>query len=317
VEYLDSHPYFHLEEKEPATDWQEVLQSKKPLFHSLNITLLASISIGNQLVGLIGLGPEYTGGRYSYDDFDLLAALGSQTASALLAVRMAEELAHAREQQAWNRLSAFVLHDIKNAATMLSLLQDNAPEHIHEPEFQEDMLELVDDSLKRMARVEQRLQTLKDEITPEFKKIKLWNVISDCCRRLEAQLPSLEVKFENRDDIEVMSDPALLCSILENLLLNSCQACRNDTLVTIKIVKDENSGQIFVELSDNGPGIPDELLPNALFEPFKTSKEGGSGIGLWQVKKMITSLGGDVSAKNSSEGGACFILTLPKSIGVG
>ncbi|TKB12411.1 XrtA/PEP-CTERM system histidine kinase PrsK [Desulforhopalus sp. IMCC35007] len=316
IEYLKSYPYFHLEEKEPETDWQEVLQSKKPWLYSFNITLLAPISIGNQLVGLIGLGPEYTGGRYSYDDFDLLAALGSQTASALLAIRMAEELALAREQQAWNRLSAFVLHDIKNAATMLSLLQENAPEHIHEPEFQQDMLELVDDSLKRMARVEQRLQTLKDEITPELKRINLWKVLDGCCCRLEAQLPTLEVKFENKDDIEVISDPVLLCSILENLLLNSKQASRKDTIVKIKITTDENSGQVFVELSDNGPGIPGDLLPDALFEPFKTSKEGGSGIGLWQVKKMITSLGGNVSAKNNPEGGACFVLVLPQNIDV-
>ena len=314
VEYFNSHPYFHLEEKEPETDWQEVLQSKKPLLHSLNITLLAPISIGNQLVGLIGLGPEYTGGQYSYDDFDLLAALGSQTASALLAIRMAEELAHVREQQAWNRLSAFVLHDIKNAATMLSLLQENASDHIHEPEFQQDMLELVDDSLTRMARVEQRLKTLKDEITPEFKRINLWNVLSDCCRRLEAQLPKLDVKIENKNDIEVMSDPVLLSSILENLLLNSSQVCRSDIIVQLKIGTDNDSGQVFVELSDNGPGIPSNLLPDALFEPFKTSKEGGSGIGLWQVKKIVTSLGGSVSAKNNHEGGACFVLTLPQVI---
>jgi signal transduction histidine kinase len=214
-------------------------------------------------------------------------------------------------------LSAFVLHDIKNAATMLSLLQENAPEHIHEPEFQQDMLELVDDSLKRMARVEQRLQTLKDEITPELKKIKLWNVISDCCRRLETQLPELEVKIENKNGIEIMCDPLLLGSILENLLLNSKQACRNDAIVTIKIDTDESSSQVFVELSDNGPGIPGDLLPDALFEPFKTSKEGGSGIGLWQVKKMITALGGDVSAKNNPEGRACFVLKLPQILDVG
>lgn len=312
VEYLKSHPYFHLEEKEPEPDWQEVMLSKKTLLHSLNINLLAPISIGTQLVGLIGLGAEYTGGRYSYDDFDLLAALGSQTASALLAIRMAEELAYAREQQAWNRLSAFVLHDIKNAATMLSLLQENAPEHIHEPEFQQDMLELVDDALKRMDRVEQRLKTLKDEITPEFKRIKLWDVLNDCCRRLEAQLPTLEVEFANKDDIEVMSDPLLLSSILENLLLNSKQACRGNTIVQLKIGTDNDSGQVFVALSDNGPGIPGELLPDALFEPFKTSKEGGNGIGLWQVKKTIISLGGDVIAQNSPEGGACFVLKLPQ-----
>lgn len=152
VFYLHSHYYFDCYEKKPNQAWQEAKKNKDSLFSGLNLSLVAPISIGKRLTGLIGLGPEFTGGNYGHDDFDLLTALGSQTASALLAVRMAEELAYTREQQAWNRLSAFVLHDIKNAATMLSLLQENAPEHIHEPEFQQDMLELVDDALRRIGQ---------------------------------------------------------------------------------------------------------------------------------------------------------------------
>jgi len=154
VRFIKTHSHFHVKEKEPDPAWQKAAKNKEGFLTSLNLILLAPISIGNQLAGLIGLGPEFTGGQYGHDDFDLLTVLGSQTASALLAVRRAEELANAREQQAWNRLSAFVLHDIKNAATMLSLLRENAPEHIHEPEFQQDMLELVDDTLRRMGRVE-------------------------------------------------------------------------------------------------------------------------------------------------------------------
>jgi len=143
--------------------------------------LLSPISSGNQLVGIIGLGPEFTGGRYDQDDFDLLTALGNHTGAALLAARMAEELARTREQQAWERLSAFVLHDIKNAASMLSLLRQNAPEHIHEPEFQKDMLETVDDALRRMGRVEQRLRALKDELLPEkqeFSLVSCWKTVA-------------------------------------------------------------------------------------------------------------------------------------------
>ncbi len=94
VSYLHSHSYFHRNEKEPDQEWQGVKESKESFLTALNLSLVAPISIGNQLAGLIGLGPEFTGGEYGHDDFDLLTALGSQTASALLAVRMAEELAH-------------------------------------------------------------------------------------------------------------------------------------------------------------------------------------------------------------------------------
>jgi len=76
-------------------------------------------------------------------------------------------------------------------------------------------------------------------------------------------------------------------------------------------VRDDDTGQAIVAIIDNGPGIAEELLPDVLFEPFKTSKDGGSGIGLWQVKKVAASLGGSVSVENRPEGGARFVVRLP------
>lgn len=311
IRFIETHSHFHVKEKEPDPAWQKVAKNKEAFLTSLNLILLAPISIGNQLTGLIGLGPEFTGGQYGYDDFDLLTVLGSQTASALLAVRMAEELAHAREQQAWSRLSAFVLHDIKNAATMLSLLQENAPAHIQEPEFQQDMLELVDDALRRMGRLEQRLRTLKDEITPVRQNLELDRFLQDCSRRLKTKLTSMEINVECKGEMQVSTDPELLFSILENLLLNAFESRGEGTIVQIRTGRDDDGIQAVVEIIDNGPGIAEELLPDVLFEPFKTSKEGGSGIGLWQVKRVAASLGGSVSAENRLEGGARFIVKLP------
>ncbi len=316
IVYLQSHGFFHIHDKEPDEIWRKVKKSKESFFTALNLTLVTPLSIGNQLTGLIGLGPEYTGGQYGHDDFDLLTALGCQTASALLAVRMAEELAHTREQQAWHRLSAFVLHDIKNAATMLSLLQENAPEHIHEPEFQQDMLELVDDALKRMGRVEARLGALKDEITPEWQDIDLGGFLHKCIGKIRKKLPSMEVTLDSSDCIQVRSDSALFGSVIENLLLNAYEAQGEEAAVRIRTARDE-ANQVHVEIIDNGPGIVAELLPGGLFEPFKTSKKGGSGIGLWQVKRVVTSLGGTISAGNNPDGGARFVIILPLTVGVG
>jgi len=311
VQFFKTHSHFHLNEKEPDAAWQKVAKNKEAFLNSLNLILLAPISVGNQIAGLIGLGPEFTGGQYGHDDFDLLTALGSQTASALLAVRMAEELAYAREQQAWNRLSAFVLHDIKNAATMLSLLQENAPEHIHEPEFQQDLLEAVDDALRRMGRMEQRLRALKDEITPERQDLELGPFLQECGHRMETKLPSMQITIENADGLQVSSDPELLGAILENLLLNAFEAGGAGTVVLIRIGRDDAGRQAVVEINDNGPGIAQELLPVGLFEPFKSTKDGGSGIGLWQVERVAACLGGSVSAENRLEGGARFTVKLP------
>ncbi|MGB3221559.1 MAG: XrtA/PEP-CTERM system histidine kinase PrsK [Desulforhopalus sp.] len=312
VRYLSKHSYFHIEEKEPDRLWEEVKNQKESFITSLQLTLFAPLSIGSQLVGLVGLGPEFTGGKYGHDDFDLLTALGSQTASALLAVRMAEELAHTREQQAWHRLSAFVLHDIKNAATMLSLLLENASDHIHEPEFQKDMLELVGDSLTRMGRVEQRLHTLQDEINPNWHRIELGGFLHECSKLIAKKLPSLHITVHCPEQMWIKTDPKLLSSVLENLLLNSFESGGKTAFLKVR----ENSGeagQAVIELLDNGPGIEPELLPDILFEPFKTSKKGGSGIGLWQVKRLVASLNGTISAGNIQNVGAEFTLKLPRT----
>lgn len=311
IYFILAHSYFHLHDTEPNPAWEHVANTKEPLLSNLGLTLITPISVGEHLIGLIGLGPEYTGGEYGHDDFDLLSVLGSQTASALMAVRMAEELAHTLEQQAWDRLSAFVLHDIKNAATMLSLLQENAPEHIHEPEFQQDMLELMNDALRRMGRVEKRLLSLNDEINPDFQHLELNDFLETCCQRLETQLPSMTIKFEYTDEIQVETDRELLFSILENLLLNAFESQEEGIITTLKTSVNSDTEQISIVIVDNGPGINKELLPDILFEPFKTSKKGGSGIGLWQVKKVISSLGGSISAQNIQEGGAQFTIKLP------
>ncbi|MFW8601159.1 ATP-binding protein [Desulfobacterota bacterium M19] len=308
--FLRSHSYFHIDNADPDSAWHRVRGDAEPFLSSMGLALLTPISVGEQLLGVIGLGAEYTGGQYGRDDFDLLTVLGSQTATALLAVHMAEELAHAREQQAWNRLSAFVLHDIKNATTMLSMLRENAPEHIHEPEFQQDMLELVDDALRRMGRVERRLLTLKDEIIPVLREIELCSTLQAGCRRLRNKLPGMEIRVEFTDKIKLHTDPELLFSVLENLLLNAFQARGEGNSVLLKIYKTAD-GQVRMELTDKGPGIAEELLPHALFEPFKTMKKNGSGIGLWQAKRMVFSLGGDISAMNSPGGGARFVVILP------
>ncbi len=311
VDSLTDLTYFHIDNDELNAEWQKAVLTKGSGLTDFNIALLAPISTGNQLVGIIGLGPEFTGGQYGQDDFDLLTALGCQTASALLAVRTGEELANVREQQAWSRLSAFVLHDIKNAATMLSLLQENAPGHIHEPEFQKDMLELVDDALVRMKRVEQRLGTLREEVEPKFQHMKLETFLKQFSHRMKTKLSSMKIKIISNGDIKIRCDPELLGSILENLVINAYEAQGKKPFVLIKYGKVANGKQALIEIEDNGQGIAPELLPDLLFEPFKTSKEGGSGIGLWQVKRLVVALQGNIIAENNPHGGGRFVIWLP------
>lgn len=312
VRYLQTKPYLYSEEGDSDPARRSVLKEKEAFLKAHGIVLMVPLILGNQCVGLIGLGAETTGGRYGHDDFDLLAALCSHAASALLAVRNAEALAREREQSAWNHLSAFVLHDVKNAATMLDLVRKNAPQHMDNPEFQKDMLESIDDALKRMGKVQTRLSVLKGEMRPNICAVELNELITACCDRVAKKLPDVDVVITCPLELSFHTDPDFINQILENLLINAREAVGGRTAVRITIAGD---GMVRIDLQDSGPGIPADLLPRGLFEPFKTTKPNGSGIGLWQVRQLVERLGGVIHGRNGVEGGAWFTILFPNRLG--
>ncbi len=278
-------------------------------FPEPGLVFFVPLTIGEQMVGIVGLGPEFTGGLYGRDDSDLLTALGSQAASALMSARMAKKLAKAKQQEAWDVMSAFVLHDVKNAASILSMTRQNAPAHIHDPEFQQDMLDAIDDSLKRMDKVQNRLSEVRGYIVPVWQDIELPGWLQDCCRKLQKRLHGLEVNFSCEETILMKTDTELLARLMENLLLNALESGGKGTVVEVKVSCDGNL-QVHIDLADSGPGLHAEMLPDALFEPFKTDKPGGSGVGLWQAKRLTAILGGNIVAENS-DSGARFVVNLP------
>jgi putative PEP-CTERM system histidine kinase len=308
VGYLHNAPYLYSREKDADPLRRSILIEREAFLQAHDIVLVVPLILGNQCAGLIGLGPETTGGRYGHDDFDLLAALSSHAASALLAVQNAEKLARGRELSVWSNLSAFVLHDIKNAATMLDLVRINAPHHMENPVFQQDMLQSIDDALKRMAKVQTRLSALKEEMVPDIRPMELRELLRECRGRFSPKMPDLDIALECPRDFSIRTDPEFIYQIIENLLINAREAAGGETTVRIEVTVDS---MIRIDLQDNGPGIQADLLPRALFEPFKTAKPNGSGIGLWQVRQLVDRLGGDIQARNIPEGGACFTLRFP------
>jgi putative PEP-CTERM system histidine kinase len=311
--YLHNESYFYSKDEDADLDRQSIAKKQEAFLLENNIVLMVPLKLGEHCAGLIGLGPETTGDRYGHDDFDLLLALSSQAASALLAVQNAEKLARSREQSAYSNLSAFVLHDIKNAATMLKLVRANASEHMDNPEFQQDMLETIDDALIRMGKVQDRLYALKSEVGPELKQIDLGGLVRSCINKLMKKLPDLVINLQCPPELSVRIDQEFISQILENMVINSREAGGSGTVVRISVKKTDSKFRI--EIQDNGPGIQADLLPLALFEPFKTNKSNGSGIGLWQVQQLVEGLGGAIQARNTTEGGAHFILRFPISPG--
>ncbi|PID81047.1 PEP-CTERM system histidine kinase PrsK [bacterium DOLZORAL124_64_63] len=323
IQYLGAHGIWREQAEKSRAAFPDILHPVSAAPDSAaGLSLAVPLSLGDRILGVIGLGREFTGGQYGEDDYDLLTAIGTQAASALMAVRMAEKVAEMRRQEAWDVMSAFILHDVKNAASMLSLIRQNAPRHLHDPEFQEDMLETIDDALRRMGKVQGRLSALRREIIPENEPVRIAEFADTVVRRMERRLAGLYMQVLPEEDAVLTTDPELLSRIFENLMINALEAGGKGTRLFIRIRRVEENGQQKLELGfrDDGPGIASDLLPDAIFEPFQTTKENGSGVGLWQVKRLVSLLGGGirVSAGTSDfpdEGkpvsGAEFLLRFP------
>ena len=273
--------------------------------------LFAPLIADGQLVGCIALGPEYTGGRYGQDDFDLLTAIGSQAASALIAVRLTEETACLRERRAMHNISAFLLHDVKNAASILSLVYVNAQEHMDDPEFRKDMLTAIGDALQRMDKVQASLGMLRDRVESVWQEVALCHFLEELLARFGRRLPGLEISLDCPQKITLRTDTHLLETVFENLFLNAYEAGNGSSQVQITVISTDEG--ITLTVANSGPCISEHLLPDQLFQRFVSDKPGGSGIGLWQARLVLQRLGATIAADNPVAGGARFTIHLPTS----
>jgi len=307
VRYLCQHPRLDLtdplqKEHETFTACLAFLPKPQPI-------LFVSLMAGGQLVGCIGIGREYTGGRYGQDDFDLLTALSSQAASALLAVRLTEVTASLRERRALNNLSVFLLHDIKNAASILSLVHTNAQAHMDNPEFRKDMLIAISDALRRMDKVRNNLGLLRNRVESIWQYVDIYLFLDELQSRFVRRLPGLDIVLDCPRGITLRTDPQQLGTVIENLLLNAYEASNGSCLVQIAATQ-ANDG-VTISVVNDGPAIPENLLPDQLFQPYVSDKPGGSGIGLWHGRLVLQRLNATIMADNPKTGGARFVIRLP------
>ncbi|MFQ5455380.1 MAG: XrtA/PEP-CTERM system histidine kinase PrsK [Nitrospirota bacterium] len=306
IRYLKRHKYLDLYEPKQSRDkdWLGVDSAHGRSLQEHGIALVIPLVGGDTLLGMVGVGTEFSGHSYGKDDYDLLFALCSQAASILYSIMIAEELSETRELGTFHKLSAFILHDIKNAASMLSLIRQNADGRMDNTEFQRDFLETIDNALRRMDKVSTRLSNISEAFIPDWQTVCLDYIIRENLKRLSPRLPGLNIETDIEEDINIRSDPAMLGSILENLLVNAYEASNGIGYVQIRVYSDKEN--ICLEIEDNGSGFSREYMDKYLFKPFSTTKNKGMGIGLWQVKHIVAVLNGRIEVKSQEGKGTLF-----------
>ncbi|HWR69395.1 MAG TPA: XrtA/PEP-CTERM system histidine kinase PrsK [Desulfomonilia bacterium] len=289
--------------------WEDLVKNHGEFLEANNIELAVGMMVGKEPIGFIAVGRENPGTPYGQDDIDLLMAIASQASSALAKAWFAEKLAENKEIDTYNRMSATMLHDLKNAAGHLSLILQNAPRHMDREEFRTDMIDTIGQALARIDKVMGKLQTIPEQEEFRPKSFEAGPFLEDLLGRMKARLEGIELIKDIDETLQLNTDPDLLERVLENLIVNAAEAVGGDGLIIITARMDGESP--IVSVSDNGEGMKEEFIREKLFKPFQTTKRKGTGLGLWQVKNMADQLGARIEVNRNPDCGVTFSVWLP------
>jgi len=266
---------------------------------------------GQQLIGIFIFGPKRQNKEYDIEDLALLSAIGHQAAIAVLHLRARDKLLETEKLASFHKTASFVVHDLKNAVSMLSLMLQNAPNKMSDPRFQEESLKTIAQALTRMQRI---IEKLKSPPGREDLQIDLIDPLPVVRRAIDksgiGNKHNLHLEISLDEKTQVKTDPAILEIIIENLLINAVEAIDGDGTVNIR--EQSINGALGISIGDTGVGMTSEFVTSRLFRPFQTTKPKGLGLGLYQCREMFRGIGGDIIVESKLGKGSKFTMVFPK-----
>ncbi len=259
----------------------------------------------NQLIGAILLARPPIDRSLDWEDFDLLRIAGRQVASYLAEARAHEALADARRFDEFNRRFAFIMHDVKNLVSQLTLVARNAERHADNPDFRADMIATLQDSAGRMNDLLARLSQHNSGRVEEPVAIELMPIVERVIGR--RGLDHLVAVGGKRDAIAV-ADPARLEQALGHLIQNAIEASAPGLPVAVVV------GRSTIEVTDKGSGMSASFIRDRLFRPFVSTKDGGFGIGAFEARQLIQAMGGKLDVASREGEGTRFTIVLREAL---
>ena len=278
--------------------------SLKRQFEPFKVQLCVPLQYEGDLEGFIMLGEAVNPDeKLNFEDYDLMKVLASQATSVLLSLKLSAQLSIAQEMAAIGRVSTFVIHDLKNHVSNLTLMIDNARDHIANPEFQQDMLETLDETIGKINTLISRLKNIKEKKELNLVTCDLTEVV-----RRGARASGKHPELVKGETVQASVDAAEIEKVVHNLVLNAYDAGAANGSVTISVGLGDSA---YFEVSDHGCGMSEDFIRNRLFQPFQTTKEKGFGIGLYQCRQIIEAHGGRIEVSSKVGEGTSFKVHLP------
>jgi putative PEP-CTERM system histidine kinase len=258
-----------------------------------------------RLVGLVVLAaPDYRR-ALDWEDYDLLRTAGRQAASSLAEAHGQEALLNAQRFEEFNRRFAFILHDVKNLVSQLSLLSRNAERHADNPEFRADMVATLKSSVGKMNDLLTRLAPQGGPRHERTEPTPLRDLLS---ASIAAKRRNHDIRLLGDTSLWAMVDPLGLETAIGHLLQNGIDASPDGAPVTVKVAAE--GAEITVAIIDQGSGMDAEFVRHRLFQPFASTKAGGFGVGAFEARALVAAMGARLTVTSTPGKGSSFVIHL-------
>ncbi|MBE2257352.1 MAG: PEP-CTERM system histidine kinase PrsK [Rhodobacteraceae bacterium] len=303
---LDSGWVINLEEYRSLPRRYDGLALPSWLVEVPNAWLVVPLTTGNELIAFVVLATARARIDVNWEVNDLLKTAGRQAGAFLGQMQGSEALLEVRKFDSFNRMSAFVVHDLKNIVAQLSLMLKNAERHRDNPEFQKDMLMTVENSVERMRQL---MLQLREGATPLDGPRGI--DLADAVRRIQT------AKSGQGRDVELTIEERLVARghedrierVIGHLVQNALEATEQGGRVWLRLARQGSNA--LVEVGDTGHGMSPEFVRERLFKPFQTTKPTGMGIGAYESFQYVNELGGRLSVDSAVDVGTQVKLLLP------
>lgn len=295
------------------------------------IRYCVSLNAAGQLIGIMTLSEKVFYEPLSFEESELVKTIADQAAAGLLNLRLSERLRQTRELEAFQSMSAFFMHDLKNLASKLSLVTQNLPVYMDNPEFRADALRTISQSVAKINTISSRLSLLSQKLELAFSRTDLNELVAVTVSDVKGYVQA-PISLDPGAVPPLSIDREQIHKVLENLLMNASDALGPDGQgrqngtgagqlpLNASGIPGEG-GQITVatrcrdkwaEISvrDNGCGMSREFIEKSLFRPFQTTKKQGMGIGLYHCKTIVEAHGGRIEVESEEGKGTTFRILL-------
>jgi len=272
-----------------------------------NISVVVPIFIGKEFYGLFILATDKTLMKLNWEDRDLFFAISQQLGNVLSLHEANDKIAESKQFDAFNRMSAFLVHDLKNIQAQLALITNNAEKHRDNPEFIDDVFETVESATERLSKVLSQLRN-KQVAQVQSNTVNVSDILAKVVEQRNVKKPVVE--YNSLGDYMLTVDKDVLFSVLNHLIQNAQEATPDNGWVKVSLKSVSNDIHIVIE--DNGCGMSKLFIEKRLFKPFDTTKgNAGMGIGVYEAKQFIESISGVINVESEEGVGSKFVVKIP------